>query len=265
MPTHELPPFSRISQNLFADETEVVRGLAASARLDGDDARKTQELAISLVKQVRKGRKQKGGVDEFMQEYSLSSEEGVVLMCLAEALLRIPDDHTADKLIADKIGGRDWEKHLGASDSLFVNASTWGLMLTGRFVELGGEAVKNPTGYFSKIVKRSGEPVVRQAMRHAMKIMGKQFVLGRTIAEALDVSKPLKGQGYRFSYDMLGEAARTMKDAERYWQSYSDAIKAIAASDPMERPIHELPSISVNRAAIGSAASGPNCDWAQSA
>ena len=246
----DLPDFSQISRNLFTDESDLVRALAGQARLDGGDAKKTQELATNLVRQVRKGRKQKGGVDEFMQEYSLSSEEGVVLMCLAEALLRIPDDHTADKLIADKIGGRDWEKHLGASDSLFVNASTWGLMLTGRFVELGGEAVKNPSGYFSRIVKRSGEPVVRQAMRHAMRIMGKQFVLGRNIAEALDVSKPLKGQGYRFSYDMLGEAARTLKDAERYWQSYSDAIKAIAASDPMERPIHELPSISVKLSAL---------------
>ncbi|MEE4239327.1 MAG: bifunctional proline dehydrogenase/L-glutamate gamma-semialdehyde dehydrogenase PutA [Anderseniella sp.] len=246
----DLPEFSPISRNLFADESDLVHALAAQARLDGDDAKKTQELAISLVRQMRRGRKQKGGVDEFMQEYSLSSHEGVVLMCLAEALLRIPDDHTADKLIADKIGGRDWEKHLGASDSLFVNASTWGLMLTGRFVDLGADAVKNPAGYFSRIVKRSGEPVVRQAMRHAMRIMGKQFVLGRTIGEALDVSKPLKGQGYRFSYDMLGEAARTMKDAERYWQSYSDAIREIAASDPMDRPIHELPSISVKLSAL---------------
>ncbi len=250
MPTLMLPEFTSVSQHLFADESDLVYRLAASARLDGDDARKTQELATSLVKQVRKGRKQKGGVDEFMQQYSLSSEEGVVLMCLAEALLRIPDDHTADKLIADKIGGRDWDKHMGASDSLFVNASTWGLMLTGRFVDLGTDAVANPSGYFSRIVKRSGEPVVRQAMRHAMKIMGKQFVLGRTIAEALDVSKPLKKDGYRFSYDMLGEAARTMKDADRYWQSYADAIKAIAASDKMDRPIHELPSISVKLSAL---------------
>ncbi len=250
MAAQQLPDFAPLSVKLFADETALVHSLAAHARLDGEDAQKTQELATSLVKQVRKGRKQKGGVDEFMQEYSLSSEEGVVLMCLAEALLRIPDDHTADKLIADKIGGRDWEKHLGASESLFVNASTWGLMLTGRFVGLGGEVVQNTSGYFSKLVKRSGEPVVRQAMRHAMKIMGKQFVLGRTINEALDVSKPLKKEGYRFSYDMLGEAARTMADARRYWQSYSDAIKAIAASDKMNRPIHELPSISVKLSAL---------------
>jgi RHH-type proline utilization regulon transcriptional repressor/proline dehydrogenase/delta 1-pyrroline-5-carboxylate dehydrogenase len=250
MTTPQLPDFSSLSKHLFKDETTLVHTLAAQAELDGDAARETQTLARSLVDAVRKGRKQKGGVDEFMQEYSLSSEEGVVLMCLAEALLRIPDDHTADKLIADKIGGKDWEKHMGASESLFVNASTWGLMLTGRFVGLGRETTTDPANYFSRIVKRSGEPVVRQAMRHAMKIMGKQFVLGRTIAEALDVSKPLKKQGYRFSYDMLGEAARTMADAERYWQSYSDAIKEIATSHKQDRPIHELPSISVKLSAL---------------
>ncbi len=247
-----LPSMNKLSSHLFSDEAALVRRLAAQAELDGDAAGQTQKLARELVAAVRKGRKQKGGVDEFMQEYSLSSEEGVVLMCLAEALLRIPDDHTADKLIADKIGGRDWEKHVGASESLFVNASTWGLMLTGKFVGLRGDATRDLSGYFSKIVKRSGEPVVRQAMRHAMRIMGKQFVLGRTMAEALDVSAPFKKQGYRFSYDMLGEAARTMKDAGRYWQSYSKAIDALAASESSAtgRPIHELPSISVKLSAL---------------
>ena len=252
MTASSLRAMDKLSSHLFSDETALVRRLASQAELDGDAADETQKLARELVSAVRKGRKQKGGVDEFMQEYSLSSEEGVVLMCLAEALLRIPDDHTADKLIADKIGGRDWHKHAGASESLFVNASTWGLMLTGKFVGLGGEATRDPTGYLSKIVKRSGEPIVRQAMRHAMRIMGKQFVLGRTIAEALDVSSPFKAQGYRFSYDMLGEAARTMKDANRYWQSYSDAIHALADSEKSgtRRPIHELPSISVKLSAL---------------
>ena len=252
MTASSFPAMDKLSSHLFSDETALVRRLASQAELDGDAADETQKLARELVSAVRKGRKQKGGVDEFMQEYSLSSEEGVVLMCLAEALLRIPDDHTADKLIADKIGGRDWHKHAGASESLFVNASTWGLMLTGKFVGLGGEATRDPTGYLSKIVKRSGEPIVRQAMRHAMRIMGKQFVLGRTIAEALDVSSPFKAQGYRFSYDMLGEAARTMKDANRYWQSYSDAIHALADSEKSgtRRPIHELPSISVKLSAL---------------
>jgi len=252
MTSSKLPPMEMISSHLFQDETSLVRSLAAQAELDGEAGEQTQKLARELVSAVRRGRKQKGGVDEFMQEYSLSSEEGVVLMCLAEALLRIPDDHTSDKLIADKIGGRDWEKHVGASESLFVNASTWGLMLTGKFVGLGGEATRDPSRYFSKIIKRSGEPIVRQAMRHAMRIMGKQFVLGRAISEALDVSASFKEQGYRFSYDMLGEAARTMRDAERYWQSYSDAIAALSDSEKSgtQRPIHELPSISVKLSAL---------------
>ena len=132
-----LPSRDAIAQMLFADETELVRGLAQAARPSPEEARQIAELSRRLVASVRAGRRQQGGIDAFMQEYSLSSEEGVVLMCLAEALLRIPDAETQDKLIADKIGGRDWEGHLGQSESLFVNASAWGLMLTGRFVALG--------------------------------------------------------------------------------------------------------------------------------
>src|SRR5690606_23610355 len=133
---------------------------------------------------------QGGGVDAFMQEYSLSSEEGVVLMCLAEALLRIPDAATQDKLIADKVGGRQWAEHIGQSDSLFVNASTWGLMLTGRVLGLRNDKDGAFFGIAKRLVHRSGEPVIRQALRQAMRIMGKQFVLGRTIDEALALSAP---------------------------------------------------------------------------
>ena len=135
---------------------------------------------------MRANRQAQGGIDAFMQEYSLSSEEGVVLMCMAEALLRIPDAETADKLIADKIGGKDWEGHLGQSESLFVNASAWGLMLTGRIVELGKGTKFDTAGYLKRLITRSGEPVIRSAMKQAMRIMGKQFVLGRTIEEALE-------------------------------------------------------------------------------
>ncbi len=148
-------------------------------------------------------------------------KKGIVLMCLAEALLRIPDDETADRLIADKLAGRDWERHTGKSESLFVNASAWGLMLTGRFVELGRDTKTDISGYIAGLVKRSGEPVIRQAMRQAMRIMGKQFVLGRTISEALARARPQEEQGYRFSYDMLGEAAMTRADAERYGAAYA--------------------------------------------
>ncbi len=173
-----LPDRSAIAARLFADETTTVRALAAEAMLNADEQRRVAELARQLVAAVRAGRTKQGGIDAFMQEYSLSSEEGVVLMCLAEALLRIPDADTADRLIADKVGGKDWERHLGQSESLFVNASAWGLMLTGRFVDLGRIARSDVGGYLKKLVTRSGEPIIRNAMRQAMRIMGKQFVLG---------------------------------------------------------------------------------------
>ena len=153
----QLPIRSGIAEKLFADETAIVRALAAEATLSAEDRRRVAELARQLVAAVRAGRRQQGGIDAFMQEYSLSSEEGVVLMCLAEALLRIPDASTADRLIADKIGGKDWEGHLGQSELLFVNASAWGLMLTGRFVELGKGARTDIGSYVKRLVSRSGE------------------------------------------------------------------------------------------------------------
>ena len=175
-----------------------------------------------------------------MQEYALSSEEGIVLMCLAEALLRIPDDETADRLIADKLADRDWERHMGRSESVFVNASAWGLMLTGRFVELGRDTKTDITNYVARLVKRSGEPVIRQAMRQAMRIMGKQFVLGRTIGEALAAAKPQEEKGYRFSYDMLGEAAMTRADAERYFKSYAQALAEVVRATAKEPSVDDV-------------------------
>jgi len=170
-------------------------------------------------------------------------------MCLAEALLRIPDDDTADKLIADKIGGKNWDSHLGQSDSLFVNASAWGLMLTGRFVELGRDAKLDVGGYLKRLVSRSGEPFIRNAMKQAMRIMGRQFVLGRTIEEALSVARPLEAEGYRFSFDMLGEAAYTAADAERYYAAYVKAVEDVAAS-ATGSDIFARPSISVKLSAL---------------
>src|SRR5690606_20781019 len=202
VPAVSIPPLDRVSARLFADETALVRELVEAARLDDRQRHEVDALARRLVNAVRAGRRLGGGVDAFMHEYSLSSEEGVVLMCLAEALLRIPDAETQDKLIADKIGGRQWEQHVGQSDSLFVNASTWGLMLTGRLVELGTEPSREVSGYLRRLVARSGEPIVRQAMRHAMRIMGRQFVLGRTIEEALRLARPQVQAGYRFSFNM---------------------------------------------------------------
>ena len=247
-----LPSRAQISRLLFADETALVKSLANEARLSSEQGRQVAELARQLVAAVRAGRRQQGGIDAFMQEYSLSSEEGVVLMCLAEALLRIPDGETADKLIADKIGGKQWERHVGQSESLFVNASAWGLMLTGRFVQLGQGTTTDIGGYLKRLVSRSGEPFIRNAMKHAMRIMGKQFVLGRTIEEALDIAKPLEAQNYRFSFDMLGEAAFTAEDARRYFAAYENALAVVGSRAAPSGPdgIFGKPSISVKLSAL---------------
>ncbi len=243
------PDRSSIAQHLFTDETALVRKLAASAQLSRDEAEEVQRRAVGLVQGVRAGRKSQGSIDAFMQQFSLSSEEGVVLMCLAEALLRIPDAETADKLIADKLGDRDWADHVGKSDSLFVNASAWGLMLTGRIVELGRDAKIDPPSFLKKLVTKSGEPVIRTAMRQAMRIMGKQFVLGRTITEALDVARPLTKEGWRFSFDMLGESAMTAEDAARYQASYAKAVETLVKAAG-EGDVFSQPSLSVKLSAL---------------
>ncbi len=248
-----LPDKSKIRQALFADESACVRELARLAKLPPREQARVQEIARALVSEVRSQRSAQGGIDAFMQEYALSSEEGIVLMCLAEALLRIPDDETADRLIADKLAGRDWERHMGRSESLFVNASAWGLMLTGRFIELGRDTKTDISGYIAGLVKRSGEPVIRQAMRQAMRIMGRQFVLGRTIGEAIARAQPKEEQGYRFSYDMLGEAAMTRADAERYRAAYAHALAEVAKAagkSSASDPIFARPSLSLKLSAL---------------
>ncbi len=232
-----------------ADETQVVETLLNEAALSPEQMRQVTQTARSLVQEVRK-RRTSGGLDAFLHEYALSSREGVVLMCLAEALLRIPDAETADRLIRDKIGGADWESHLGESDSLFVNASTWALMLTGRVMGLGhDDEDRDWTNVLRRIVRRSGEPVIRQAVTQAMRILGKQFVMGRNIGEALERAEPMEAKGYRYSYDMLGEAARTQADADRYLASYQAAIASIGKA-AMGRGSIQSPGISVKLSAI---------------
>lgn len=204
----------------LADETALVRSLADEARLPAETRARGALAARKLVEGVR--RRRAVGLDAFLKQYGLSTEEGVVLMCLAEALLRIPDAETRDRLIRDKIGSADWNRHLGQSDSLFVNAATWALMLTGRVTRLEGAA-----GVLPRLVAGSGEPVIRQALTQAMRILGRQFVMGRTVGEALDNAEADERKGYRHSFDMLGEAAYTAADAERYLAAYAEAIVAI--------------------------------------
>ena len=180
-----LPSRAGVGEALLAEEGALVEALIADARFSEEERRRIEALASDLVKAARAGRKESGGVDSFLHEYGLSSEEGVLLLCLAEALLRIPDAATADRLIAGTIGSGDWSRHLGQSDSLLVNASTWGLMLTGRILDWGGKRQIDLASMVQRLIARSGEPVIRQALRQAMRILGNQFVLGETIEEAL--------------------------------------------------------------------------------
>ncbi|HEX7075702.1 MAG TPA: bifunctional proline dehydrogenase/L-glutamate gamma-semialdehyde dehydrogenase PutA [Hyphomicrobiaceae bacterium] len=250
-----IPPRDEIAAYHLMDEQRLVGALIERAIFAEDERRRIGDLARRFVHAARAGRHKYSGIDAFMLEYGLTSEEGVILMCLAEALLRIPDTETADKLIAEKIGGGQWEKHLGRSDSLFVNASTWGLMLTGQIVKLRDAKSERPTNLLKRMVVRSGEPVIRQALRHAMRILGNQFVLGRTIKEALGRAAPMEARGYRFSYDMLGEAAKTARDAERYFERYMLALDEVGRhAGPLvsEHPdaLMARPSLSVKLSAI---------------
>ena len=202
-----------INAQYLASEESVVRRLADRARLEPSRRAAIQERALRLVDAVRESRPSGGGLDALLREYHLATREGVILMCLAEALLRIPDAETADRLIADKISAGAWEEHLGDSDSLLVNASTWGLMLTGRLVEIDRREVGSVRNWLGRLASRVGEPVARSALRQAMRILGHQFVMGRTIEEALERSQESRERAYRYSFDMLGEAAITGPDA----------------------------------------------------
>nr|WP_282452614.1 bifunctional proline dehydrogenase/L-glutamate gamma-semialdehyde dehydrogenase PutA [Lysobacter sp. CAU 1642] len=236
------------------DEREQVTTLLEELGDDPAEMAATQRTAVQLVERVRARAEDQGAIEAFMRQYDLSSEEGVLLMCVAEALLRIPDEDTADRLIRDKLGEANWKKHLGQSDSLFVNASTWGLMLTGRMVSLSEDTRRDFSGALRRLVGRTGEPVIRLAVRQAMRIMGHQFVMGRTIGEALKRSRKGRNASYRYSFDMLGEAAFTARDAARYFEAYRKAIAAIGASGPngtfVGEDVFAAPSISVKLSAL---------------
>jgi len=242
--------FAGMNEYILKDEGEVVNELLAIAKLPEAAQVRVQQRAKQLVESVRKNQDKKTGIEAFLQQYDLSSEEGTVLMCLAEALLRIPDSHTADKLIRDKLSEADWKKYIGASDSWFVNASTWGLMLTGKIIAPDAGAYEQPESFLSRMVSRSGEPVIRAAIKQAMKIMGHQFVMGRTIKDALKRTAKKENAIYRYSFDMLGEAALTAEDAERYHQAYLRAIEEIGDNIDTHRSIFEIDSISVKLSAL---------------
>ncbi|QBE63755.1 trifunctional transcriptional regulator/proline dehydrogenase/L-glutamate gamma-semialdehyde dehydrogenase [Pseudoduganella lutea] len=230
------------------DERTAVHWLLAHIRDRGADVtREAQALARRLVTAVREKRTRASGVDALMHQFSLSSDEGVALMCLAEALLRIPDQATADRLIADKISKGDWRRHLGESPSLFVNAATWGLLVTGKLVSSSSEEKLGSA--ITKLIAKGGEPLIRKGVDLAMRMLGNQFVTGQTIDEAIRNGRDNEARGYRYSYDMLGEAALTEEDAAKYYASYETAIHAIGRASA-GRGIRNGPGISVKLSAL---------------
>ncbi|WP_459618205.1 trifunctional transcriptional regulator/proline dehydrogenase/L-glutamate gamma-semialdehyde dehydrogenase [Bordetella sp. 2513F-2] len=225
-------------------EPECVPLLLGQARMP--QLEKIHALAKGLVQTLR-GKRKGGGVEGLIQEFSLSSQEGVALMCLAEALLRIPDRATRDALIRDKVARGDWRSHLGGKQSLFVNAATWGLMLTGKLVAVNSE--QSLSKALTRLIGKGGEPLVRKGVNLAMRMMGEQFVSGQTISEALANNRKMEAKGFRYSYDMLGEAATTAEDAQRYYASYEQAIHAIGKA-AAGRGIYEGPGISIKLSAL---------------
>lgn len=224
----KINPFRHAMNEAYRmDETQSVNELLSHATFTQEARLRIDKTAKTFVENVRKKRFSNNGLDSFLMEYDLSTEEGVTLMCLAEALLRIPDNATVDKLIRDKLTKANWQEHLGKSGSLFINAATWGLMLSGKILSTEKTSESNLGNVFNKFMKRSGEPVIRAAVMQAMKILGQQFVLGRNIEEALKQARDLENKGYRYSYDMLGEAAHTEEDAEKYFRAYEAAAEAV--------------------------------------
>ena len=227
-------------------EPECVAQLLDLASAKNNEAERIEALARSLVLKLR-AKTRSSGVEGLIYEYSLSSHEGVALMCLAEALLRIPDAATRDALIRDKLAAGDWRAHVGHSPSLFVNAATWGLVLTGRLVTTSSE--QSLSAALTRLIARGGEPIVRRGVDVAMRLMGEQFVAGRTIEEAIGASREREARGFTFSYDMLGEAATTADDAQRYLGEYERAIHVIGKASH-RRGIYEGPGISIKLSAL---------------
>lgn len=227
------------------DEADAVKALVAAANLSDADRAAIAANGADLVRQIRAA-SDPGLMEVFLAEYGLSTDEGIALMCLAEALLRVPDADTIDALIEDKIAPSDWGTHLGKSASSLVNASTWALMLTGRVLD---DETPGITRHLRSAVKRLGEPVIRTAVGRAMREMGRQFVLGEDITKAMKRAAGMEAIGFTYSYDMLGEAARTEKDAKHYHLAYSRAISAISDACTHDT-VAENPGISVKLSAL---------------
>lgn len=243
------PDWQKMNEAYRMDESLCVENLLTQLQWSTEARRRISEMASHLVEGIRARRLSIRGLDSFVHEYDLSTEEGVILMCLAEALLRVPDKENINRLIRDKISKADWSERIGKSDSFFVNAATWGLMLTGKILSPAKTGSSVLAKGLKRFVEKSSEPVIRKSVLQAMRILGKQFVMGQTIEEALKRAIKFEAEGYRFSYDMLGEAARTSLDAERYFQAYQASIAEIRNAAKSAN-LYENPGISVKLSAL---------------
>ncbi len=242
------PLRTAITKAYRRDETTCLHPLTQEAKIEDPAVKeRIHQTAYQLMQEMRKKRESEGGLESFLHQYDLSSVEGVALMCLAESLLRVPDNTTVDRLISDKLSTLDWTQQ--KSSSLFVNAATWSLLLTGKIFAPALDHQKTLSTSLKRMVSRVGETFIRPIILQGMKMIGNQFVMGATIQDALKRAKKLENRGYRYSYDMLGEAARTEADAGKYYKSYQDAIKAIGESGKNHSPIHG-PGISVKLSAL---------------
>ncbi|HSD40950.1 MAG TPA: L-glutamate gamma-semialdehyde dehydrogenase [Burkholderiales bacterium] len=250
-PGRTLPAlWQAIGRAYRADEAETIAVLRTRVRLPPAQRRRIAERALELARRIRAKAQESAGAEAFLRRFALSTREGVVLMCLAEALLRIPDADTADALIRDKLAGTRWDSADDTEGGLLVNAATWGLMLTGTLAAWRDEPGEEPATVLRRLVARAGEPVVRTAIRQAMKIMAEQFIVGETIDAAIERAAEREPLGYRFSYDMLGEAARTARDAERYVAAYEAAIDAVGRAALRHLPVEARPGLSIKLSAL---------------
>lgn len=235
--------FPIIGQTYLEDESAVLQRLQSSLNINAEMAQKIRNEAYSVINDIRNKPDIESSLDALLREYNLSTKEGLVLMCLAEAYLRIPDKASADAFIRDKIAGINWKSHKGNSDKSLVNFATWGLILTGNIMD-----VNETSGIFKKMTNKLSEPIIRKAVYQAMKVMGKQFVLGETIEEALKNGRKLRESGYTYTFDMLGEAAMTENDAARYFEDYKAALMAVGKESPL--PKSPKPSLSIKLSAL---------------
>lgn len=242
--------WSLISPLYMVSEDQWLQELIPLAQPSEREEPLIKESASELIERVRADKNAIQMIDALLLEYSLDTKEGILLMCLAEALMRIPDAATADALIRDKISVADWKSHLKNSDSAFVNASTWGLLLTGKVVTMDTKKDGEPSNVINRLVNKMSEPVIRQAMNQAMKIMGHQFVLGRTITEAQKNGKSSTEKGFTYSYDMLGESAITSADADKYFKSYVMAIESVGSASKKSNSNNPVPTVSIKLSAL---------------